>query len=76
MIALVICTDQLKIVYKPWQWKHSDQYVFFKKIKFLASHDIIATREDFSIDVSITNVGLRVFKLMWFQLFSISQNLI
>ena len=40
---------------------------FFNKIKFLASHDK-STREDLSIDVSITNVGLILTKLRWFQL--------
>ena len=33
-----------------------------------------STREDFSIDVSITNVALILAKLRWFQLFSSSQN--
>ena len=34
-----------------------------------------STREDLSIDVSITIVGLILTKLRWFQLFSTSQNL-
>ena len=34
-----------------------------------------STREDHSIDVSITNVGLILTKLRWFQLFVKSQNL-
>ena len=33
-----------------------------------------STREDLSIDVSITNVGLILTKLRWFQLFVISEN--
>ena len=33
-----------------------------------------STREDLSIDVSITNVGLMLTKLRWFQLFVKSQN--
>ena len=33
-----------------------------------------STREDHSIDVSITNVGLILTKLRWFQLFVTSQN--
>ena len=33
-----------------------------------------STRENFSIYVSITNVGLILTKLMWFQLFGTSQN--
>ena len=46
---------------------------FLKKIKFfgLAS---CSSREDLSIDVSITNVGLILTKLRLFQLFSTSQN--
>ena len=35
-----------------------------------------STREDLSIDVSITNVGLILTKLRSFQLFGTSQNLI
>ena len=34
----------------------------------------VSTREDHSIDVSITNVGLILTKLRWFQLFVKSQN--
>ena len=34
-----------------------------------------STREDLSIDVPITFVGLILMKLMWFQLFVKSQNL-
>ena len=34
----------------------------------------VPTREDLSIDVSITNVGLILTKLRWFQLFVKSQN--
>ena len=33
-----------------------------------------STREDLSIDVSITNVGLILTKLRWFQIFVKSQN--
>ena len=33
-----------------------------------------STREDLSIDVTITNVGLILTKLRWFQLFGTSQN--
>ena len=33
-----------------------------------------STREDLSIDLSITNVGLILTKLRWFQFFVISQN--
>ena len=45
-----------------------------KKIKFLCFHVVVPTREDLSIDVSITNVGLILTKLWRFQLFSTSQN--
>ena len=38
-------------------------------------HGVASTREDHSIDVSITNVGLILTKLRWFQLFVKSQNL-
>ena len=65
---------KLQIVFKTWQQKHSGKHLFFKKIKFLASHDIGSTREDLSIAVSITNVGLILTKPRWFQLFSTSQN--
>ena len=47
---------------------------FEKKIKFFGSHVVVATREDLSIDVSITYVGLILTKLRWFQLFVKSQN--
>ena len=42
---------------------------FWKKFKFLGFHGVGSTREDHSIDVSITNVGLILTKLRWFQLF-------
>ena len=53
-----------------------------KKIKFLGKEEKnqifgfpwCSTREDQSIDVSITNVGLIFTKLRWFQLFIKSQN--
>ena len=40
-----------------------------KKIKFLGFHVEVPTREDLSIDVSITNVEMTVMKLRWFQLY-------
>ena len=62
-----ICAQyKLKIIYKTWQQKRSGKHVFFKKIQFLASHNIVATREDLSFDVSITNVGLILSKLGWY----------
>ena len=48
--------------------QNSNFELFWKKFKFfgLASCN---SREDLSIDVSITNVGLILTKLRWFQLF-------
>ena len=48
--------------------------LFWKKIKFLGFQVVVATRKDLSIDVSITNVGLILTKLRWFQFYSTSQN--
>ena len=45
-----------------------------KKIKFLGLHAVASTCKDLSIDVLITNVGLILTKLRWFQLFVTSQN--
>ena len=47
--------------------------LFWKKIQILGFPSC-STREDLSIDASITNVGLILTKLMWFQHFSTSQN--
>ena len=46
-------------------WKKKNQFFLFP---------CCSTRKDFSIDVSITNVGLILTKLRWFQLFVRSQN--
>ena len=46
---------------------------FLKKTRIL-SFPWCSTREDLSIDVSITNVALILTKLRWFQLFVKSQN--
>ena len=46
---------------------------FLKKIHIFG-FPWCSTREDHSIDVSITNVGLILTKLRWFQLFVESQN--
>ena len=43
-------------------------------VEFLNFHDRELDREDLPIDVSITNVGLILTKLRWFQLVSTSQN--
>ena len=46
----------------------------FLKIFHISGFPWCSTREDHSIDVSITNVGLILTKLRWFQLFIKSQN--
>ena len=38
------------------------------------NHDVVPTREDLSIDVSITNLGLILTKLRLFHLFGTGQN--
>ena len=47
---------------------------FFEKKNQIFWFPCCTTREDLSIDVSITNVGLILTKLRWFQLFVESQN--
>ena len=47
---------------------------FFKKKNQFWGFPWCSTRKDLSIDVSITNVGLILTKLRWFQLFVKSQN--
>ena len=47
---------------------------FLKKKNQIFWFPCCSTREDLSIDVSITNVGLILTKLRWFQLFVKSQN--
>ena len=47
---------------------------FLKKKNQIFGFPWCSTREDLSIDVSITNVGLKLTKLRWFQLFVKSQN--
>ena len=46
----------------------------FLKIFHISGFPCCSTREDHSIDVSITNVGLILTKIRWFQLFVKSQN--
>ena len=55
-------------------WHKSKFNLNFKKIKFLGFHIVVGTRKDLSIDVSITNVGLTLTKLRWFQLFGTIRN--
>ena len=54
--------------------QNSNFELFWEKFK-LFGFPWCSTREDLSIDVSITNVGLILTKLRWFQLFVKSQNL-
>ena len=53
--------------------QNSNFEFFWKKNQFWG-FPWCSTREDLSIDVSITNVGLILTKLRWFQLFVKSQN--
>ena len=53
--------------------QNSNFELFWKKNQILG-FPCCTTREDLSIDVSITNVGLILTKLRWFQLFVKSQN--
>ena len=67
-----------------WYWRSygdfsSSAQVIIRISNFFEKNQIFgfpccSTREDLSIDVSITNVGLILTKLWWFQLFSTSQN--
>ena len=49
-------------------------WTFLKKKNQIFGFPCCTTREDLSTDVSITNVGLILTKLRWFQLFVKSQN--
>ena len=53
--------------------QNSNFELFWKKYQIFG-FPWCSTREDHSIDVSITNLGLILTKLWWFQLFSTSQN--
>ena len=72
------CWDLLECWFKLFSTSQNTSQIQFqtflkKKIKFLGFHVVVATREDLSIDVSITDVGLILTKLRWFQLFVKSQ---
>ena len=54
--------------------QNSNFELLWKKFKFWDLAIWCSTREDLSIDVSITNVRLILTKLWWFQLFVESQN--
>ena len=59
----------LKIIYKHNSRNTQLSMFFLSNIKFLTSRERELV-ENISIDVSITNVGLILTKLRWFQLFS------
>ena len=54
--------------------QNSNFELFWKKTNQIFEFPCCSTREDLSIDASITNVRLIMTKLWWFQLFSTSQN--
>ena len=54
--------------------QNSNFELFWKKSQFFFLFPCCSTRKDLSIDVSITNVGLILTKLRWFQHFVKSQN--
>ena len=54
--------------------QNSNFELFWKKKNQIFGFPCCSTREELSIDVSITNVGLILTKLRWFQLFVKSQN--
>ena len=54
---------KLKKLFTKHDSRNTQVSVFFKKINYLASHAVVGTREDLSIDVSITTVGLISTKL-------------
>ena len=43
--------------------RHKSKFEFRNFLKFLGFHGVVATREDLSIDVSVTNVGLILLKV-------------
>ena len=53
--------------------KSKFEFQFFFKVQIFG-FPCCSTREDLYIDISITNVGLILTKLRWFQLFSSIQN--
>ena len=54
--------------------KSQNSILNFKKKSNFWEFPCCSTREDLSIDISITIVGLMLTKLRWFQLFVTSQN--
>ena len=72
---LLCCTRWDKSINALHQKRHKSKFNFelFFLIKIFG-FSCCSTSEDLSIDVLITNVGLILTKLWWFQLFSTSQN--
>ena len=67
------CRDPLEWFFQVFgRSQNSISNIFENNKKFIFPW--CSTREDHSIDVSITNVGLILTKLRWFQLFVKSQN--
>ena len=56
------------------KYKSKFNFEFFLKKNQIFMFPWCSTREDLSIDVLITNIGLILTKLRWFQLFVKSQN--
>ena len=65
--------DEAKVI-SAFRQKSKFEFRTFLKKKSIFWVSDCSTREDFSIDVSITNVGLILTKLRLFQLFVKSQN--
>ena len=72
------CCDLLECSFQLFSTSQNTSQILFqtlkKKKKSIFWFSWCSTREDLSIDVSITNVGLILTKLRWFQLFVKSQN--
>ena len=72
------CWDLLECWFKLFSTSQNTSQIqyrtFLKKKNQIFGFPWSSTREDLSIDVSITNVGLILTKLRWFQLFIKSQN--
>ena len=70
------CWDPLEWfqLFSTSQNKSRIQFQTFLKKNQIFWFPCCSTREDLSVDVSITNVGLILTKLRWFQLFVKSQN--
>ena len=65
--------DEAKVI-SAFRQKSKFEFWTFSKKNQIFLFPCCSTRKDLSIDVSITNVGLILTKLRWFQLFVKSQN--